>query len=112
MKTIKVGHSAEIPKGYTGIVEYESEDKTWFKNGKLHREDGPAYTRSDDGHKFWWLDGKLIWNSNKKLDLRNKIILSKTKHPEYPTIQVWKILNKNKVYELTVIPGMEECIIE
>jgi hypothetical protein len=31
--------------------------KEWFLNGKLHREDGPAYEGSD-GSKSWWLNGK------------------------------------------------------
>jgi hypothetical protein len=33
-------------------------DKSWFLNGKLHREDGPA-VEWNDGTKFWYLNGKL-----------------------------------------------------
>lgn len=33
-------------------------NKTWFKNGKLHREDGPAIETSD-GSKYWYFKGKL-----------------------------------------------------
>ena len=29
----------------------------WYKNNELHREDGPACTRSD-GSKYWFLNGK------------------------------------------------------
>ena len=38
---------------------YEHPDgtKAWYLNGKLHREDGPAYERSD-GTKIWHLNGK------------------------------------------------------
>ena len=32
-------------------------EKSWWLNGKLHREDGPAYERSD-GSKAWYLNGK------------------------------------------------------
>jgi hypothetical protein len=32
-------------------------DKSWFLNGKLHREDGPAVEWSD-GSKFWYLNNK------------------------------------------------------
>jgi hypothetical protein len=32
--------------------------EAWYRNGKLHREDGPAYT-SRCGHQEWWLDGRL-----------------------------------------------------
>ena len=29
--------------------------KSWWLNNKLHREDGPAYERTD-GYKEWWLN--------------------------------------------------------
>jgi len=32
-------------------------DKRWSLNGKLHREDGPAYEK-ENGAKHWWLHGK------------------------------------------------------
>jgi len=111
MKTIKLKYSNEIPRDYTGIVEWENGDKIWLKDGKFHREDGPAYIRND-GYKYWDLDEKPIWDSDDKLDLTNEILLSKEKHSEYPTIQIWKILNKDKVYEQIIIPGMEEYIQE
>ena len=38
-------------------VRTNNGDKSWFLNGKLHREDGPAVEYSD-GNKFWWLNGK------------------------------------------------------
>ncbi len=112
MKTIKIKYGNEISSNYTGIVEYEDQTKTWLKNGKLHREDGPAiiwYT----GFKDWFLDGKCAWNSNrKKFDFTNIIILSKNPHPEYPTVQVWKYIDENWIQEQIVIPGMEGLIIE
>ena len=111
MKTIKVKHGDGVPKDYTGIVEWEGGDKAWYKNGKFHRENEYAYI-GNKNYKEWWLDGKPIWNSNMELDLINQIILSKTQHPEYPLAQVWKILNKNEVYEQLVIPGMDEYIQE
>ena len=111
MKTIKVKYNFEIPKDYTGVVEFENEDEVWYKNGNYHREDGPVVI-CKGGYKSWWLDGKGIWNSYGKLDLTNQIVLSKTKHSLYPTVQVWKILNKSEVYEQIVIPGMEEFIKE
>jgi hypothetical protein len=33
-------------------------DKRWYKDGKLHREDGPAIDHND-GYREWWVDGKL-----------------------------------------------------
>jgi hypothetical protein len=32
-------------------------NKSWFLNGKLHREDGPA-VEWNDGSKFWYLNNK------------------------------------------------------
>jgi len=33
-------------------------DKFWYKNGKLHRDDGPA-VEYKNGIKFWYKEGKL-----------------------------------------------------
>jgi len=41
------------PKQY----EYPDGTKSWRLNGRLHREDGPAY-EGITGHKEWWLNGK------------------------------------------------------
>ena len=32
--------------------------KAWYLNGKIHREDGPAYEGAS-GYKVWYLNGKL-----------------------------------------------------
>ena len=39
---------------------YEHSDgtKEWYLNGKYHREEGPAYERPD-GTKWWYLNGKF-----------------------------------------------------
>jgi len=37
--------------------EFDNGLKTWFKNHKYHREDGPAIEYSN-GVKSWWLNGK------------------------------------------------------
>jgi hypothetical protein len=39
-------------------VEYARGDKFWYINGKLHREDGPAMEY--DGHKYWYINGIQI----------------------------------------------------
>lgn len=37
----------------------EDEDLVIHVNGRgLHRVDGPAYMRISDGYKSWWIDGK------------------------------------------------------
>jgi hypothetical protein len=57
VEPIKVKAFSEIPKGFTGIVEYPDGSKSWWLNGKGHREDGPAY-EGVNGSKLWWLNGK------------------------------------------------------
>ncbi len=112
MKTLKIKYGDEIPSNYTGIVELPSGTKVWYKNGLYHREDGPSFIYYN-GEKEWWLAGKWIWDSSRsKIDLRNCIILSKETHPEYPTVQVLKYVNKNGIQEQIMIPGMEEWFIE
>ena len=39
-------------------VEYTYGTKKWYLNGKLHREDGPAIEYAD-GTTCWYLNGKL-----------------------------------------------------
>ena len=38
-------------------IEYANGDKDWCLNGQLHREDGPA-SEYTDGSKYWSLNGK------------------------------------------------------
>jgi hypothetical protein len=40
------------------VKVYPSGTKSWFLNGKLHREDGPAIEGSG-GAKFWYLNDKF-----------------------------------------------------
>ena len=39
-----------------GLFEYHG-NRFWYKDGELHREDGPAIEGAD-GIKAWYLDGK------------------------------------------------------
>ena len=39
-------------------VEYSNGKKEWYKNGELHREDGPAIEWKS-GNKEWFKNGKL-----------------------------------------------------
>ena len=59
MKIIKVKGSNEIPKNFTGVVIRQKQGKFWFKEGKYHREDGPAVELTCNGEKHWFLNGKL-----------------------------------------------------
>ncbi len=50
--------------------------QTWYKDGNLHREDGPAIIHPD-GTKYWYKDGKEItddiinWAKDRDIDLNN-----------------------------------------
>jgi len=45
-----------------GLIEYPHGTKVWYKNDKLHRENGPAIEYSG-GTKVWYKNGKLIMES-------------------------------------------------
>ena len=49
---------------YTVIV-YPEGSKSWWLNGKRHREDGPAIEWAD-GDKSWWLNGKEVTEEEHK----------------------------------------------
>ena len=40
------------------VKVWDNGNKSWYLNGKLHREDGPAYECAN-GDKSWYLNGKL-----------------------------------------------------
>ena len=44
------------PYNFTGIIEDYNVTRFWYKNGKKHREDGPAIENSD-GTKYWMVNG-------------------------------------------------------
>jgi len=105
MRTIKVADWEEIPENYTGIVEWSDGDKEWFKNGKLHREDGPARITS---HEDFFLNGNKIYCSFDSVE--DFVVLSETQHPYYSSVKIYKLLTKENIRELLVIPGMENHI--
>jgi hypothetical protein len=72
LQTIRVKKLSEVPKDFTGIVEFAGGDKWWYLNGNLHREDGPACEFAN-GTKNWFLnslihreDGPAIEHANGK----------------------------------------------
>ena len=40
-------------------VEWDEGTRVWYKNGKLHRDDGPAIEWAD-GTRFWYKNGDPI----------------------------------------------------
>jgi hypothetical protein len=58
MNHVLFENGKKIPKDFTGIAETPSGTKSWYLNGKLHREDGPA-CEYPNGTKRWYLNGAL-----------------------------------------------------
>jgi len=48
---------------------YANGDKYWYLNGKCHRTDGPAVEFAD-GIKRWWLNGKYLSEREHRLAVR------------------------------------------
>ncbi len=113
MNTIKAKEWKDIPINFTGIVEWKNGNKIWLKDDKLHREDGPAKILVE-GYKSWYLDGIRIvgFYEGQTVNLTTKIILSKEPHPLYPTVQVWRWVEKDSIREQIIVSGMEEYITE
>lgn len=59
METIKIRFWADIPRNFTGIIDWADGDRFWYLNGEFHRIDGPAEEISN-GHCYWWLDGMRL----------------------------------------------------
>ena len=58
-KTIQVKDFSELPKDFTGIAEFVDGTKSWWLNGKLHRENDLPAMEFPNGSKHWFLNGKL-----------------------------------------------------
>ena len=67
---MKINKSQEVPRDYTGIVEFPNGDKYWLLDGKYHRVDGPAIEISN-GANYYWLNDKWYTEEdyNKKINL-------------------------------------------
>lgn len=86
METIKISSGAQLPKNFTGIVEYPNNIEVWYKNGSIHRKDGPAYINKNlFGYQLrlncWYKNGKLHridgpavehWNGSKHWYINGK----------------------------------------
>ena len=99
MKEIKVKNESEIPKNFTGIIEFPNVYKMYLKEGKEHRENGPA-VEWWDGHKEWYLESRRYF----QLNLNDYAILDFYQGPH--NLMWYKLLGKNKIFEYPDIPGL------
>lgn len=96
---IKVESYKEIPKNLTRVVEYSNGTKAWYKNGELHREDGPAI-EWPDGYKAWHLEEKEY----NQLSLKDYVVLDY--YQGKYNLMWYKLLDKDKIIEHPDIPGL------
>jgi hypothetical protein len=74
--------SYEERKNFTGIVKLCHGTITYFKNNKLHREDGPAIIERNQ-YKEYWINGEQLENCNSDEALRLYIDMLKIKGINY-----------------------------
>jgi len=126
LKTITLNNSEGVPKNYTGIIKWETARISFYKNGKLHREGGPAiiYTTA---LRYWYkegkihrLDGPAIKYSNKEYDwwiegenfntrhfrfLCEKAIFLRKERGKYG-FEWFNFLTEERIIEFPIMPGM------
>ena len=66
-------------------VTTEDGDKVWWKDGELHRDDGPAVERAD-GRVKWYVNGKLL-SRNEFEEHKNKLAI-KTEIQAHPNNRI------------------------
>lgn len=106
MKKLAVIDLKDIPKNFTGIAEYPNGDRECYKEGKLHREDGPAVEYSN-GEKEWWIDGARITGT---INVTGKIFLGKEKG-RY-NLEWLCFLSETGIEEFPVLPGFEQTLVQ
>jgi len=127
MKTLKINDWDQIPENFTGIAEFLNRDKFWYKDGKPHREDGPAkeysngtkvwykeglYHRENgpareykNGYPQWWIDSKIYSSVWLQFLVEDSIYLGKEKG-NY-NLYWLKFLTDKGIKEFPIVPGME-----
>ena len=99
MKTIKATHVSETPKNFTGIVEFSSGTKCWFKDGKFHREDGPAI-EYPNGVSYFYFEDK----GYNEINLKDYVVLDH--YQGKYGIMRYKLLAEDGIIEYPDIPGL------
>lgn len=89
---IKLGIVTELESEYS-IAISPNGDKRYYRDGLIHREDGPAVELSD-GYKIWCLNGKTLSESEwrKKIsviNLNSKKINYKIYHTDGKPLSWW-----------------------
>lgn len=126
MEIIKVKSYLDVPKNFTGILEYPNGTKEWYKEGNLHRDDEPAVEYSHGGkewfkegkrhkidgpaveypigYKEWWIDGENYSKEIFKTLTKTSIFLGKEKG-KY-NLEWLRFLTDQGIQEFPIILGM------
>lgn len=130
MNIIKVTYETDVPRGFTGQVEFKDGevwilenglfhredgpaffskygDKHWFKEGIRHRLDGPAIEYSF-GSKRWWVNGREYCPSE-IMDYFNRFLFLEKEKEKHGLVWL-KFLTDRGIEKYPIIPGMEEEI--
>ena len=108
IKKIQLDDLGDVPYRYTGIVVYEIHYNIiyyWYKEGLLHREDGPACEYAN-GDKSWYLDGNRYFDSA-LLELFNLNVFLGVQEGKY-NLPWLKFFTENGITEFPIIAGMEK----
>jgi hypothetical protein len=69
----------------SNFIEYSNGDKCWYKNGKLHRDGGPAIERSN-GNKAWYKGGDLHREDGPAIEFSDREVEYWVNGVRYPTL--------------------------
>jgi hypothetical protein len=89
--------------GQPTIIEYPGGSKTWWLNGKYHREDGPA-VEYPHGRKSWFLNGEYLFSLPPK---SQPFLLLEEFLDEEGKEQI-KVLTQGGVEIWPSVPGLKE----
>ena len=94
MKEITPKEFILLPKyKQTCCVIHNNGTKFWYKNGRIHRDDGPA-VESADGTKFWYKNGKIHREDGPAREYANSYKEYWLNDKEYSYNEWYAIVNK------------------
>jgi hypothetical protein len=81
---MKIKKINSLPRNFTGIAEHSDGSldlydivAIYWKNGLIHREDGPAVIYMEYWLRGWWLNGAPMTKQNWEIELNQSMICDK-----------------------------------
>jgi len=130
MEVLKLKRGESIPENFTGIIIHIERgypvSKCWYKEGKIHRTDGPAFEHMNgykewrinnllhridghavqyfDGQKEWWIDEEHQCVYSLEFLITTSIFLGIEKGKyDLPWL---RFMTEEGIKEFPIIPGM------